>query len=150
MEREPHPAGTVSGQAFGENGARSPDYRNGPKPWPWVVLSVLVSLAAAAAVGCLCALLYPVLTELREETVRGVDGTEERMLGFWSVFVLSVFAGSICCVFSWTLTNLNLYHQSVPTLLMLSHRDVSGFHLDYSVAVLNGIMAMLTVIWNLT
>uniref|UniRef100_A0A3P9B431 Uncharacterized protein n=1 Tax=Maylandia zebra TaxID=106582 RepID=A0A3P9B431_9CICH len=37
----------------------------------------------------LCALIYPILKELRAERVTGEDGTEEKMLGFWSLLVLS-------------------------------------------------------------
>lgn len=120
--------------------------------WSAVALSALGSAVTVAAVGCLCAFIYPILTELRAVTVRGEDGSEERILGFWSVLLLSLSAGCICCAFSWTLTYLDSYQPGtlVPTLAHL--RDVSGhgFLMDYGVVVLNGIMAMLTVIWSLT
>ncbi|KAF0045668.1 hypothetical protein F2P81_002197 [Scophthalmus maximus] len=91
--------------------------------WSAVALSALGSAVTVAAVGCLCAFIYPILT-----------------------------AGCICCAFSWTLTYLDSYQPGtlVPTLAHL--RDVSGhgFLMDYGVVVLNGIMAMLTVIWSLT
>lgn len=45
---------------FGQEPARSAR-RNGPKPWPVVALSVLGSAGAVAAVGFLCALIYPIL-----------------------------------------------------------------------------------------
>ncbi|XP_032361838.1 ADP-ribosylation factor-like protein 6-interacting protein 6 isoform X2 [Etheostoma spectabile] len=90
-----------------------PFNRNGPKPWSVVVLSVLCSAAAVVAVGCVCALIYPILKELRAERVRGEDGTEERMMGFWSILVLSVLLGCISCVFSWTLTYLNSYQPGI-------------------------------------
>ncbi|XP_029927690.1 ADP-ribosylation factor-like protein 6-interacting protein 6 [Myripristis murdjan] len=139
--------GGTSGQRF--------SYRNGPKPWSVVALSVLGSACAVSAAGAVCAFIYPVLRELRTETVRGEDGTEVRILGFWSILVLSVLAGWLCWAFSWTLTYLDSYKPSggVATPLALSHlRQVpdQGFHMDYSVAVLNGIMAMLTVIWTLS
>lgn len=35
--------------------------RTGPKHWSVVVLSVVCSAVAVAAVGCLCALIYPIL-----------------------------------------------------------------------------------------
>ncbi|XP_037618276.1 ADP-ribosylation factor-like protein 6-interacting protein 6 [Sebastes umbrosus] len=127
--------------------------RNGHKPWSVVVLSVLGSAVAVAAVGCVCALIYPILKELRAERVKREDGTEERMMGFWSILVLSVLVGWICCVFSWTLTYLDSYQpgRALGTPLTLTHfRDVSGLHMGYGVAVLNGVMAMLTVIWSLT
>ncbi|XP_047433093.1 ADP-ribosylation factor-like protein 6-interacting protein 6 [Mugil cephalus] len=129
--------------------------RNGPKPWPSVALSVLGSVVAVAALGSVCALMYPIFKELRAEKVIGEDGTEERLLGFWSILVLSVLVGCICSIFSWTLTYLDSYQPDMvfPTMLTLHHiRDDSGhgFHMTYGVAVLNGIMAMLTVIWSLS
>ncbi|KAM7375006.1 hypothetical protein PAMA_014206 [Pampus argenteus] len=129
--------------------------RSSRKLWPVVALSVLLSSAAVAAAGSFSALLYPVLAELRAERVRGEDGTEVRMLGFWSILVLSVLVGWICCVFSWTLTYLDSYRPGTvfPTPLTLTcFRDVlgHGLHMGYGVAVLNGIMAMLTVIWSLS
>uniref|UniRef100_UPI0037E7ABD6 ADP-ribosylation factor-like protein 6-interacting protein 6 n=1 Tax=Semicossyphus pulcher TaxID=241346 RepID=UPI0037E7ABD6 len=129
--------------------------RSSPKQWSFTVLSVLGSAVAVAAVGLFCALIYPILRELRVERVRGEDGTEQRMLGFWSILVLSLFAGCICCVLSCTLTYLDSHQpgREFPTLLTTANiRDVSarGFHLGYAVAALNGIMAMLTVVWSLT
>ncbi|XP_075333576.1 ADP-ribosylation factor-like protein 6-interacting protein 6 isoform X3 [Odontesthes bonariensis] len=59
--------------------ARRP--QNRPKPWLTVIFSVLGSAVAVAAVGSLCALVYPVLKELRAERVTGENGIEERMLG---------------------------------------------------------------------
>ncbi|XP_029308042.1 ADP-ribosylation factor-like protein 6-interacting protein 6 [Cottoperca gobio] len=145
----------MSGEAPGGSAGRPFTKRYGPKPWSVVVLSVLGSAAAVSAVGCVCALIYPILKELRAERVKGEDGTEERMLGFWSILVLSVLVGCICCVFSWTLTYLDSYQpiMELGTPLSLANfRDVSGygFHMSYGVAVLNGIMSMLTVVWSLT
>ncbi|XP_041834511.1 ADP-ribosylation factor-like protein 6-interacting protein 6 [Melanotaenia boesemani] len=129
--------------------------QKGSKPWLQVVSSVVVSAAAVTAVGCVCALLYPVLKELRAERVTAEDGAEQRMLGFWSVLVLSVLAGIICCVLSWTLTYLDSYQPGTTfpsPLILLSFRNESahGFHMSYGIAALNGLMAMVTVIWSLT
>ncbi|XP_070850333.1 ADP-ribosylation factor-like protein 6-interacting protein 6 [Chaetodon trifascialis] len=143
---------SMSGEGQGGSTTRPFTTRKGPKLWSVVVLSALVSAAAVAAVGCFCALIYPILRELRAARVREQDGAELRMLGFWSILVLSVFAGCICCVFSWTLTYLDS-HQPGMGLPTLAHfRDASGhgFHMGYGVAVLNGVMAMLTIIWSLT
>ncbi|XP_067439493.1 ADP-ribosylation factor-like protein 6-interacting protein 6 [Thunnus thynnus] len=145
----------MSAERPGGNGGRPLTHQNGPRPWPAVALSILMSSAAVAAVGSFSALLYPILTELRAERVRGEDGTEERMLGFWSILVLSVLVGCICCIVSWTLTYMDSYQPGMmfPTPLTLSYlRDssVHGYHMGYGIAVLNGIMAMLTVIWSLT
>ncbi|XP_073318446.1 ADP-ribosylation factor-like protein 6-interacting protein 6 [Pagrus major] len=152
---EYHPVSPGMTAVSGEgDGGRPSTTRRGPSQWPVVVLSVLGSAVAVAAVGCFCALIYPILKELRAERVRGQDGTEQRMLGFSSILVLSVLVGCISCVFSWTLTYLDSHQPGmvVPTLTLAHIRDVSshGFHLGYGVAVLNGIMAMLTVIWSLT
>ncbi|KAM7365244.1 hypothetical protein PAMP_016189 [Pampus punctatissimus] len=129
--------------------------RSSRRLWPVFALSVLLSSAAVAAAGSFSALIYPVLSELRSERVRGEDGTEVRMLGFWGILVLSVLVGWICCVLSWTLTYLDSYRPGMvfPTPLTLTcFRDVlgHGLHMGYGVAVLNGIMAMLTVIWSLS
>ncbi|XP_054480069.1 ADP-ribosylation factor-like protein 6-interacting protein 6 [Anoplopoma fimbria] len=112
---------------------------------------------AVSAVGCVCALIYPILTELRAERVMGEDRTEERLLGFWSILVLSVLVGCICCVFSWTITYLDSYQPArllgspPPTLDHMRDGWMDhGFHMGYGVAVMNGIMAMLTVTWSLT
>ncbi|XP_074520899.1 ADP-ribosylation factor-like protein 6-interacting protein 6 [Halichoeres trimaculatus] len=94
--------------------------RTGPRQWSVTVLSVFGSAAAVAAVGCFCALVYPILKELRAERVRGEDGTEQRMLGFWSISVLSVLAGCICCIFSWTLTYMDSHHLSSKSSTHLS------------------------------
>ncbi|XP_071381904.1 ADP-ribosylation factor-like protein 6-interacting protein 6 [Centroberyx affinis] len=144
----------ASGEGPGMTRGQRFDHRNGSKPWPVLVLSTLGSALALAAVGAFCALLYPLLKELRAERVRAEDGTEVRMLGFWSILVLSVSAGFICCAFSWTLTYLDSYKPGMvfPTPLALSqlrHAPGQGFHVGYTVAVLNGIMATLTVIWSL-
>lgn len=145
----------MSAEGPGDTAGRPLRSRNGPLPWSVVVLSVLGSAVAVAAVSCVCALIYPILKELRAETVRGEDGTEHRMLGVWSILVLSVLVGCICCVVSWTLTYLDSYQPGsvLGTQLTLAHlRGVSGhgLHLGYGVAVLNGVMAMLTVIWSLS
>ncbi|XP_057683822.1 ADP-ribosylation factor-like protein 6-interacting protein 6 isoform X2 [Corythoichthys intestinalis] len=91
--------------------------------------------------------------KLRAGRVKEESGAEARMLGFWSILVLSIFAGLSCCFFSWTLIYLNSYKPGTvpPTLLTLLCRDKNNkdLLLDYGVAVLNGSMATLAVIWNL-
>lgn len=54
---------------FGQEPARSAR-GNGPKPWPVVALSVLGSAGAVAAVGFLCALIYPILKGKRAALYR--------------------------------------------------------------------------------
>ncbi|XP_034405324.1 ADP-ribosylation factor-like protein 6-interacting protein 6 [Cyclopterus lumpus] len=119
---------------------------------PWSALSVVCSAGVVAAGGGVCALIYPILKELRAERVSRPDWTEERVLGLWSILVLSVFVGCVCCFFSWTLTELDSYRPAVVSGSPRTHlREVSdpGCHMGCGVAVLNGIMAMLTVIWSL-
>uniref|UniRef100_A0A8C6WSV0 ADP-ribosylation factor-like protein 6-interacting protein 6 n=1 Tax=Neogobius melanostomus TaxID=47308 RepID=A0A8C6WSV0_9GOBI len=111
-------------------------------------LSALCSAVVLAAVGCVCALIYPVLKELRELRVRGQDGTEQRMLGFWSILALSLVVTCLCSTCSLFLTHLDSAHsmtrpQGLP-------QNSNGARLDYGMAVLNGVMAMFTVIWSLT
>ncbi|CAL1597701.1 unnamed protein product [Knipowitschia caucasica] len=113
--------------------------RSGLVPW---LLSVLCSAAVMALLGCVCALLYPVLKELRELTVRGEDGAEQKMLGLWSVLVISVGVASLCSASSWVLTHLDSAHSSTQD------RDEAG--LGRGMAALNGVMAMATVVWSLS
>lgn len=149
------PAGGMTGDG---SAGRPGSHRSGPGPRPGpraaVLLSVLASAVTVAAAGCFCALVYPIIKELRAERVRAEDGTEQRMLGFWSILVLSLLAGCICCIFSWTFSFLDSFQPGMlfPTPLTLERcRDGSGrgFLMSYGVAVLNGVMAMLTVIWSL-
>ncbi|XP_026219376.1 ADP-ribosylation factor-like protein 6-interacting protein 6 [Anabas testudineus] len=147
--------GVQFGQGSVGGVGRSSTNRKGLKPWSAVVLSVLLSAVAALVVGCFCALTYPIIRELRSQRVRGENGAEEKMLSFWSITVLSVLVGCICSIFSWTLTYFDSYQPGMvfPTQLVTApFRDGSGsgFHMGYGVAVLNGIMAMLTVIWSLS
>lgn len=136
---------------------REPADRDGPGRrcrWSVLVLSALASVGAVAAAGCVCALLYPILKELRVERVIAHDGTEERILGFWSILVLSVLAGLVCFASSWTLTHLDSYKPGAAftPLTHTQSRNVSdhGLYLGYGVAILNGIMGFLAVTWNLT
>ncbi|KAM4538319.1 ADP-ribosylation factor-like protein 6-interacting protein 6 [Fundulus diaphanus] len=123
----------------------------GLAPWLGVTVSVVGSAAAVAAAGSVCALIYPVLRELRAERQTGGNGTEERILGFWSILVISAIAGCISCIFSWILTYLDSHQfPSLPSLPDFRDASRHGFNMSYGLAVLNGIMAMLTVIWSLS
>lgn len=129
--------------------------QQGCKPWFRVASAVVLSATAVAAMGCVCALLYPVLKELRAVRVTAEDGAEQRMLGFWSILALSALVGIICCIFSWTLSYLDSGQpgRAFPSpLTPLSCRDEPAHvvHMSYGIAALNGVMAMLTVIWSLT
>ncbi|CAN9498379.1 unnamed protein product [Ophioblennius macclurei] len=117
--------------------------------WPAALLSALASSAVVSAVGVFCAFLYIILKELRD------GGTEERMLGFWSILVLSTLAGCICCSLSCMLIYLDSYGPAEASSTGLSpthYRDGSSheYYMSYGVALLNGVMAMLTVVWSLS
>ncbi|XP_038130742.1 ADP-ribosylation factor-like protein 6-interacting protein 6 [Cyprinodon tularosa] len=127
----------------------------GVTPWFSVSLSALGSAAAVAAAGSFCGLIYPILRDLRAERLRGENGTEERILGFWSILVISTLVGCVSCISSWILTYLDSFQPggALPGLLSLPDvRDASsrGFNLSFGLALLNGIMAALTVIWSLS
>uniref|UniRef100_A0A3P9PWI2 ADP ribosylation factor like GTPase 6 interacting protein 6 n=1 Tax=Poecilia reticulata TaxID=8081 RepID=A0A3P9PWI2_POERE len=117
-------------------------------PWLKATFSVLGSAFAMFAVGAFCALTYPIL--------RGSHVTSHlRVPGFWSILMISAVAGCISCIYSWTLTQLDSYQPGMafPSLLsLLDFRDPSshGFNMNSGLAVLNGILAMLTVIWSLS
>ncbi|XP_049611508.1 ADP-ribosylation factor-like protein 6-interacting protein 6 [Syngnathus scovelli] len=134
-------------------GGRSMIHRNGVKPFTVVAMSGVFSAVVVVAAGVFCAVLDPILQELRGCRVKEENGSEVRMLGFWSILVLSLLAGIACSAFSWTLTYFNSYKPGLlpPTLLTLC-RDQHNrdFLLDYGVALLNGAMATFTVIWSLT
>ncbi|XP_037552763.1 ADP-ribosylation factor-like protein 6-interacting protein 6 [Nematolebias whitei] len=137
----------------GRPGGSRSEPRSGFRPWFGSVLSVLGSAVTVAVVGFFCALVYPILRELRAERMTEESGTEERVLGFWTILVLAVLVGCVCCVFSWTITYLDTHQpgRTFPSLLSLrSFRHEPGFNLKSGVAALNGIMVVLTVIWSLS
>uniref|UniRef100_A0A4W4GZ94 ADP-ribosylation factor-like 6 interacting protein 6 n=1 Tax=Electrophorus electricus TaxID=8005 RepID=A0A4W4GZ94_ELEEL len=122
--------------------------------WPARILSVLCCLVIFLFIGVLASFLYIILKDLRAERTTTPDGTEVRLLGFWSMFILSSLAGLLCCSFSWTLTYFDSFEPGMfpPTPLSPARlRQVTGhsFHMGYSMAILNGIVTALTVIWCL-
>ncbi|XP_026860459.2 ADP-ribosylation factor-like protein 6-interacting protein 6 isoform X3 [Electrophorus electricus] len=142
-----------------ESGA-SPEERSAPRRvwsgghWPARILSVLCCLVIFLFIGVLASFLYIILKDLRAERTTTPDGTEVRLLGFWSMFILSSLAGLLCCSFSWTLTYFDSFEPGMfpPTPLSPARlRQVTGhsFHMGYSMAILNGIVTALTVIWCL-
>ncbi|XP_035250158.1 ADP-ribosylation factor-like protein 6-interacting protein 6 [Anguilla anguilla] len=93
--------------------------------------------------------------ELRSERLTTEDGSEIKLLGFWSLLVLSTIAGISCCSFSWTLTYFDSFEPGMypPSLLSPARqRKMTGrsFHIGYSMAILNGVVAALTVVWCLS
>ncbi|KAL1022032.1 hypothetical protein UPYG_G00021360 [Umbra pygmaea] len=122
--------------------------------WPARIFSIFCCVAVVSMVALFCACLYLVLKELRTERVIQKDGSEVRLLGFWSILIMSMVAGVCCCGFTWTITYFDSFEPGMlaktpmsPTIL----RQVTGqsFQMGYSVAVLNGIVAAITVVWSL-
>ncbi|KAK1165740.1 ADP-ribosylation factor-like protein 6-interacting protein 6 isoform X1 [Acipenser oxyrinchus oxyrinchus] len=124
------------------------------KKWLARLFSMLCCIVILSVVAFLLAFVYVFLKDLRSEKERNEDGTEINILGFWSLLVLSLSAGLTCCSFSWTLTYFDSFEPGMfpPTPLSPARfRKLTGhsFHIGYSMAILNGIMAALTVIWCL-
>ncbi|KAJ8004008.1 hypothetical protein DPEC_G00154340 [Dallia pectoralis] len=128
---------------------------NNRQLWLARTLSMFCSVAVVSVVGLLCAFIYLILEELRTERVVQKDGTVVSLLGFGSVLVMAVMAGICCCGFTWTMTYFDSFEPGTfpPTPLSPGHlRQGSGpsFHAGYSVAILNGIAAAVTVVWTLS
>ncbi|XP_030065722.1 ADP-ribosylation factor-like protein 6-interacting protein 6 [Microcaecilia unicolor] len=124
------------------------------KKWPSRVLSMFCCLVILSVVAFLLAFVYVIMKDLRSEKERHDDGLETSLLGFWSLLILSLTVGLSCCSFSWTVTYFDSFEPGMfpPTPLSPARfRKLSGhsFHLGYSMAILNGIVAALTVVWCL-
>ncbi|KAG7466952.1 hypothetical protein MATL_G00147890 [Megalops atlanticus] len=125
------------------------------KHWPARIFSMLCCVVILSVIAFLLALMYLILRELRSERVTTEDGSEIKLLGFWSLLVLSTIAGISCCSFSWSLTYFDSFEPGMfpPTPLSpVRLRRMTGhsFHMGYSMAILNGIVAALTVLWCLS
>ncbi|KAM9663759.1 ADP-ribosylation factor-like protein 6-interacting protein 6 [Trichechus inunguis] len=122
--------------------------------WPVQVLSVLCSLIFAALLAFLLAIVYLIVKELHAENLKNEDGVDTGLLGFWSLLIISVTAGFSCCSFSWTVTYFDSFEPGMfpPTPLSPARfKRLTGhsFHMGYSMAILNGIVAALTIAWCL-
>ncbi|XP_037379241.1 ADP-ribosylation factor-like protein 6-interacting protein 6 [Talpa occidentalis] len=142
-----------------------PDKRNGlvtaaaagPAPargWPVQVLSLLCSLLFAVLLAFLLAITYLIVKELHTENLKDEDGVDTGVLGFWTLLILSLTAGFSCCSFSWTVTYFDSFEPGMfpPTPLSPARfKKLTGhsFHMGYSMAILNGIVAALTIAWCL-
>ncbi|XP_018429309.1 PREDICTED: ADP-ribosylation factor-like protein 6-interacting protein 6 [Nanorana parkeri] len=123
------------------------------KRWPWRLFSMFCCLVVVSMLAVLLVCLYIVLQDMHY----GKESEEEvktSMLGFWSLLVLSLVAGLSCCSFSWTVTYFDSFEPGMfpPTPLSPARfRKITGhsFHVGYTMAILNGIVAALTVLWCL-
>ncbi|XP_060633065.2 ADP-ribosylation factor-like protein 6-interacting protein 6 [Anolis sagrei] len=122
--------------------------------WPSRICAVFCCLLAVTFLAFLLALGCLVLRDLRYEKARAEDTVETSILGFWTLLVLSLMAGLSCCSFSWTVTYFDSFEPGMfpPTPLSPARfKRMTGhsFHMGYSMAILNGIVAALTVVWCL-
>uniref|UniRef100_A0A8B9K8R4 ADP-ribosylation factor-like 6 interacting protein 6 n=1 Tax=Astyanax mexicanus TaxID=7994 RepID=A0A8B9K8R4_ASTMX len=87
--------------------------------WPARLCSMLCCLFIFSFIAVLASFLYIILKDLRAERITTEDGAEVRLLGFWSMLVLSSVAGVLCCSFSWTLTYFDSFEPGMfpPTPL---------------------------------
>ncbi|XP_008069262.1 ADP-ribosylation factor-like protein 6-interacting protein 6 [Carlito syrichta] len=142
-----------------------PDKRNGFFPaaagsraqgrrWPVQVLSILCSLLFAILLAFLLAIAYLIVKELHAENLKNEDDIDTGLLGFWTLLIISLTAGFSCCSFSWTVTYFDSFEPGMfpPTPFSPARfKKLTGhsFHTGYSMAILNGIVAALTVAWCL-
>ncbi|XP_055456432.1 ADP-ribosylation factor-like protein 6-interacting protein 6 [Psammomys obesus] len=128
--------------------------RTQARRWPIQVLSILCSLLFAALLAFLLAIAYLVVKELHAENLKNEDDIHTGLLGFWSLLIISLTAGFSCCSFSWTVTYFDSFEPGMfpPTPLSPARfKKLTGhsFHMGYSMAILNGVVAALTVAWCL-
>ncbi|XP_026535858.1 ADP-ribosylation factor-like protein 6-interacting protein 6 isoform X1 [Notechis scutatus] len=137
--------------------------------WPSRTCSVLCCLALVALLALLIAIVCLALRgEAGWERVvhlpeRGqdpgheeekMDSMETSILGFWSLLVLAMMTGLSCCSFSWTVIYFDSFEPGMfpPTPLSPARfKRLTGhsFHMGYSMAILNGIVAAFTIAWYL-
>lgn len=123
------------------------------KRWPARLLSMVCCLVIVSILAVLFVVLYIVVQDMQTGKVNE-DGVKTSLLGFWSLLVLSLLAGLSCCSFSWTVTYFDSFEPGMfpPTPLSPARfKRMTGhsFHMGYSMAILNGIVAALTVLWCL-
>ncbi|KAM5280106.1 ADP-ribosylation factor-like protein 6-interacting protein 6 [Ctenodactylus gundi] len=121
--------------------------------WPVQVLSILCSLLFAILLAFLLAVAYLIGKELHADHLKTED-VDTGLLGFWTLLIISLTAGLSCCSFSWTVTYFDSFEPGMfpPTPLSPARfKKLTGhsFHMGYSMAILNGVVAALTVAWCL-
>ncbi|NIG59525.1 ADP-ribosylation factor-like protein-interacting protein [Pontoporia blainvillei] len=149
----------------GDGSPALPDKRNGifsadaggraqARRRPVQVLSVLCSLLFAILLAFLLAIPYLIVEELHAENLKNEDDVHTGLLGFWTLLIISLTAGFSCCSSAWTVTYFDSFEPGMflPTPLSPARfKKLTGhsFHVGYSMAILNGIVAALTVAWCL-
>ncbi|KAG8432327.1 hypothetical protein GDO86_016826 [Hymenochirus boettgeri] len=124
------------------------------KRWPARIFSMLCCLVIVCILSVLLTFLYLIVQEMQTGKEINDEGVKISLLGFWSIFALSLIAGLSCCSFSWTVTYFDSFEPGMfpPTPLSPARfRKMTGhsFHMGYTMAILNGIVAALTVLWCL-
>ncbi|XP_059249962.1 ADP-ribosylation factor-like protein 6-interacting protein 6 isoform X2 [Mustela nigripes] len=140
--------------------------------WPVQILSILCSLLFAILLAFLLAIAYLIvkgteapalkvsvqskvdLGQLHAENLKTEEDIDTGLLGFWTLLIISLSAGFSCCSFSWTVTYFDSFEPGMfpPTPLSpAKFKKLTGhsFHMGYSMAILNGVVAALTVAWCL-
>ncbi|XP_054826219.1 ADP-ribosylation factor-like protein 6-interacting protein 6 [Eublepharis macularius] len=122
--------------------------------WPGRACSVLCCLLAVSFVAFLLAIACLVLRDLQFEKGKTDENIETNILGFWSLLILALVSGFSCCSFSWTVTYFDSFEPGMfpPTPLSPARfKRMTGhsFHVGYSMAILNGVVAAITVVWCL-
>ncbi|XP_067405534.1 ADP-ribosylation factor-like protein 6-interacting protein 6 [Emydura macquarii macquarii] len=126
----------------------------GGRRWPARACSVLCCLLAVSVLAFLLAIACIVLRDLHSQKEKNEDGIETGLLGFWGLLILALMTGLSCCSFSWTVTYFDSFEPGMfpPTPLSPARfKRLTGhsFHMGYSMAILNGIVAALTIVWCL-
>ncbi|KAM8933531.1 ADP-ribosylation factor-like protein 6-interacting protein 6 [Pelodytes ibericus] len=122
--------------------------------WAARVFSMLCCLVIIGFLAFMLTILYLVMHEMQSGKEISENGVKTSLLGFWSLLVLSLIAGVSCCSFSWTVTYFDSFEPGMfpPTPLSPARfRKMTGhsFHVGYTMAILNGVVAALTVLWCL-
>ncbi|KAM3852846.1 ADP-ribosylation factor-like protein 6-interacting protein 6 [Vipera latastei] len=121
--------------------------------WPSRACSVLCCLAVVALLALLIAIACLALRDPGHEKEK-MASLETSILGFWSLLILAMMTGLSCCSFSWTVIYFDSFEPGMfpPTPLSPARfKRLTGhsFHMGYSMAILNGIVAAFTIAWYL-
>ncbi|XP_070587633.1 ADP-ribosylation factor-like protein 6-interacting protein 6 isoform X2 [Erythrolamprus reginae] len=113
--------------------------------WPSRTCSVVCCLAMVAALALLIAVACLALRDPGHEKEK-MDSTETS--------ILAMMTGLSCCSFSWTVIYFDSFEPGMfpPTPLSPARfKRLTGhsFHMGYSMAILNGIVAAFTIAWYL-
>ncbi|KAM6465233.1 ADP-ribosylation factor-like protein 6-interacting protein 6 isoform 2-T2 [Liasis olivaceus] len=120
--------------------------------WPSRTCSVLCCFAAVSLLALLIAIACRALRGPGHEKEK-TDSIETSILGFWSLLVIALMTGLSCCSFSWTVIYFDSFEPGMfpPTPLSPARfKRMTGhsFHMGYSMAILNGVVAAFTVAWE--